>query len=460
MHLSSETEVSSDLLLAYDKPGPRYTSYPTAPVWKDEFGPSDFRKALRLASETPDVPLSMYLHIPFCPERCTYCACNVIITKKEDVVQNYTETLKKEISMAAEALGARRKIVQLHLGGGTPTYLTISQLEELCGHIANLFTIDENAEMALEADPCVTSHEQIRVLRSIGFNRISLGVQDLDPKVQDLIGRQQTVAITEDIFGECREQGYSGINMDLIFGLPGQTASGFAKTVEEVIRIRPDRLAVYSYAHVPWMRVQQKQFDAASIPEGKTKYEIFANARRMLIDAGYRAIGMDHFSLPEDELSRALETGELSRNFMGYTVTKTKDVVGLGTSGISEVAGCYAQNTTKLSVYHEAIEGGEFATEKGIWLTRDDVIRRRTLRLLMCTFEIDFETLRSEFEIEFSSYFAEEMKTLGDYEREGFLEISADRLTVLPLGKVFIRNVGMVFDKYLSSVKRGFSRTI
>jgi oxygen-independent coproporphyrinogen-3 oxidase len=463
MHTASDTiEVTRDLLLKYDRPGPRYTSYPTAPEWKEDFGAKDFHGALHNAALRPDEALSMYIHIPFCHERCIYCGCNVVVTEKEGVADRYLDYLEREMALAAEALGERRGLMQMHWGGGTPTYLDLKQIDRLMAAVRKHFTFGEGAEVAIEIDPRVTTREQILKLRDLGFNRLSMGVQDLNPEVQRAITRYQTEEETVNLYRWSREAGFEGINFDLVYGLPFQREDAWRDTIRAIIELRPDRLAVYSYAHVPWMKPHQKRIPQEALPMGPEKWELFATARTMFTQGGYRAIGMDHFALPDDELAVAMDERRLHRNFMGYTVVPAAEMINFGTSAIGEVGCCYAQNYVKLSKYYEAIDRGEHPAARGFHLSKDDEIRRWLIRRLMCDFYLDTGELKKRFDVSYPEYFATEEETLTDFYAEGFLEKDGDHLRILTLGTVFIRNVAMVFDAYLKKPEghRMFSRTV
>jgi oxygen-independent coproporphyrinogen-3 oxidase len=454
--------VTRDLLVRYDKPGPRYTSYPTAPEWQEKFTQADYRRALADAATRPLEALSVYVHIPFCHERCIYCGCNVVVTEKEGVADHYLDYLDAEMALAALALKDRRRVMQLHWGGGTPTYLDVAQIERLMTIIRRHFEFPEGAELALEIDPRVTTEEQIFRLRELGFNRVSMGVQDLNPEVQRAITRYQTEEETRNVYGWCREAGFGGINFDLVYGLPFQRPESWENTMRAICEMRPDRLAVYSYAHVPWIRPHQKWIPGEALPLGPEKYELFAAARNKLQAAGYQAIGMDHFALPEDELALALSERRLHRNFMGYSVIPAAEMISFGTSAIGEIGGAYAQNQVKLSKYYEALDAGEFPTARGFALTEDDLIRRWLIRRLMCDFYLDTALLEKKFNIRYAEYFASEEEALAEFYDEQFIAKDGDNLVVLPLGRVFIRNVAMVFDAYLKKPEgpRMFSRTV
>ncbi|MCC6698583.1 MAG: oxygen-independent coproporphyrinogen III oxidase [Candidatus Hydrogenedentes bacterium] len=454
--------VTPELLRRYDRPGPRYTSYPTAPVWREDFGDAEYRQALAEAASRPGEPLSVYIHIPFCQERCAFCGCNVIISKKEGVADIYLQHVQKELEMASRALGERRTVRQLHWGGGTPTFLHLDQIQDLFEAIRSRFTIAPDAEIALEMDPRVTTHEQVQLLRSLGFNRVSMGVQDLDPEVQCEIHRFQNEEQTRRLFGWCRDAGFSGINMDLIYGLPGQKPERWSETLDKVIDIGPDRLAVYSYAYLPDKLHNQRHIETGKLPSADMKATLLTNARARFTQAGYRAIGMDHFAKPHDELALAMDQRRLRRNFMGYTVVPATDMLGIGTSAIGEIGGCYAQNEKKLSRYYEALSQDRFATACGCVLTIDDRIRSWVIREIMCNFFLDHSELVSRFGVSYDEYFAEEEKTLAALYDDGFVVREDNALRVLPLGQIFVRNIAMVFDAYLkkSQAKQQFSRTV
>ena len=459
---ATRIEVTPDLLRRYDRPGPRYTSYPTAPEWSEDFRAEAYCDALGNASERPDEGLSLYVHIPFCSERCLYCGCNVVISKRPEVANAYVDYLGKELKMVAHALGERRTLKQIHWGGGTPTYLVPSEMRRLFGAIRETMQIADDAEIALEVDPRVTSREQLEVLRELGFNRISMGVQDLNPVVQKAIGRHQTEEETRRLFGWCRELGFQGINLDLIFGLPEQKLDRWQKTLDSVIDIGPDRLAVYSYAHLPSKLKHQMHIDAGTLPDTEAKYQIFSLARRMFEDAGYRTIGMDHFAKPTDELSKALDEHRLHRNFMGYTVVPVPEMIGIGTSAIGEVGGVYAQNEKRLVWYYRALDDDRLPTSAGCVLSDDDVIRRWFIRQIMCNFRVRFADIEAQFGVSYDDYFAADEASLQEFYDEGMVARTDEGLQVLPLGQIFVRNVAMVFDAYLKRPEgfRLFSRTV
>jgi len=464
--VSSAVDVTLELLRKYDKPGPRYTSYPTAVEFTPEFTEQDYRQQLAEADGLPTEPLSLYVHLPFCEERCLYCGCNVVITKKGEVAESYLESLYREIDLLAAHLPHRRIVSQYHWGGGTPTYHGPAQIEALHRRITEHFEILPDAEVAIEVDPRVTSFEQARLLGQLGFNRISMGVQDFTPEVQAAVDRNQTEEQTRRLYDECRRLGFHSINLDLIYGLPLQTPETFARSMEIVIDLRPDRIAVYSYAFVPWMKAHQKKIDTDALPDAATKLRLFCIAREMLLQAGYAQIGMDHFALPDDEMVLAMRERRLHRNFMGYTVKRGGDMVGVGTSAIGDVRGSLAQNVKKLTTYRQAIEAGRFPIERGVRLDGDDLIRREVITRLMCNLHLDQAEIETRFGISFPDYFAKELDALRRPEGpvdHGFLEIEAGHLKVVGQGSLFIRNICMVFDRYLRKDgpdKPVFSRTV
>lgn len=455
--------ISADLLRKYDRPGPRYTSYPTAVEFSESFGESAYRRQLSEADAAAGEPLSMYVHLPFCEHRCTFCGCMSITTLRRDAADRYLEYLHREIALLAGALPHRRQIVQYHWGGGTPTYLDLAQMKSLHEAVTRHFEIDPLAEVAVEIDPRVTTPAQIDLLRALGFNRLSMGVQDFSESVQAALDRHQRESQTRELFAHARAAGFLSINIDLVYGLPRQTPETFERTIEAVADIRPERIAVYSYAHVPWLRPNQKAIDPGDLPSPEVKFECLALAIERFPAAGYVQIGMDHFAAPGDELALAAQQRKLHRNFMGYTTKLAPDMVGLGVSAIGDVRSAFAQNAKKLSTYYAALEGDRFPIERGYVLDADDRLRRHVITQLMCNFHLDRRACDDRFGVVFGEYFASELAELAAGPvADGFLEIHPDRLEVLPRGRVFIRNICMTFDRYLRH-KTGrpvFSRTI
>jgi oxygen-independent coproporphyrinogen-3 oxidase len=443
--------IDPELLARYNRPGPRYTSYPTAPHFDTVFGPDQYAQRLAEANRRSDDPLSLYVHIPFCEHRCLYCGCHVVITRREDVVTQYLQHLQREIRLVAEALPDRRDVLQLHWGGGTPTHLTPEEIRELFAVFTECFALLPEAEVAVEIDPRVTTREHIDTLAELGFNRLSMGVQDFTPEVQEAVERNQTLEQTRELIGYCRKVGFLEFNVDLIYGLPRQTVERFEKSAREVLALNPGRVAVYSYAHVPWIRPQQKKIDEGDLPTTDTKFALFATALSTFTAAGYVQIGMDHFARPDDELARAQAEGKLTRNFMGYTVKAAPDLIAFGISGIGEVAGAFAQNAKKLSTYYRMLDDGNFAVDRGYVLDEDDRIRRFVIQSVMCNFELDFQTLRQRFGIEYDEYFEKEDRALADSIEPQFYERTSSALRITPAGQLFVRNICMLFDRYLEA---------
>lgn len=461
--MSEIEKVSRVLLKKYDRPGPRYTSYPTVPEWSSDFGPDDYVAALQKAS-AEDNPLSLYFHIPFCRSRCRYCGCTTTIARDASIADDYIKILDKELNMVAAQLGNRTKVIQMHWGGGTPTYLDADRIKTLFGIISGYVEIDSAGELAIEVDPRDTTGNHAQVLKELGFNRISMGVQDLTPQVQKAIGRYQTLEQTENLFRLCRELGYSGINVDLIYGLPHQTVENFSNTIAEVIRMGADRVAVYSFAYLPEIRSHQKAISPDTLPSAADKFELFATAVERFTSAGYVQIGMDHFARPDDELARSLADGRLYRNFMGYTSRLASDSIGFGMSAISEIAGVFAQNISKLDDYVSAVSDQKLATFRGCRLSRDDLIRQRAILSLMCNFALKFEELDRQFGIDSRNYFSLELDGLKTFIDDELVDVNDADIRVTPRGRAFVRNIAMVFDAYLRSKgdrdRPAFSRTI
>ena len=458
-------DLSPELLERYDRPGPRYTSYPTAIEFTEEFDADAYADRLSSSAANPEAPLSLYVHIPFCESRCSFCACHVMITKRESVADAYLTRLEREAEIVAERLGEGRPLLQYHWGGGTPTYYPPATLARLHRSLTRWFDIQPGAEIAVEADPRVTTREHLETMRELGFNRLSFGVQDLDPNVQERIGRDQTVAETVGSYEIARELGYASINLDLIYGLPGQTEGTMAATLDTVVALRPERLAIYSFAYVPWMRPHQRRISEDDLPDRELKFHLLSMLTEVLTEAGYRAIGMDHFALPEDELSLAADAGTLTRNFMGYTTRRGAGVVALGTSGISDIGGAYAQNHRRLASYYSSIDAGELPVERGYGLTGDDLVRRHIITELMCNGRVRVTDIEQRFGVDFVAAFAGELEVLtatGGLVEEGMVEVHHDRIEATDLGRMFIRNVARVFDAHteVRIDKPMFSKTI
>ncbi len=460
----TSTKVPVDLLRKYDRPGPRYTSYPTAPVWGEDVGVEEYRQALSTASQSPDQPTALYCHIPFCRKRCYYCGCNTSVVKRQASVDAYLDSLVKEIERAASHLEKRNKISQLHFGGGTPTFIGVSGLGRILDRIDTLFHPTGACEKSIEVDPRVTTVEQLDFLAGRGLNRVSLGVQDFDPDVQDAVGRIQSFEQVEKILNHCRTLQFKGVNFDLIYGLPRQTLERFNRTLELTLQLRPDRLAIYSFAFLPSLKANQAKINPEELPPTELKYELFAAAVERLTAAGYRQIGMDHFALPEDELSLAQTDGRLHRNFMGYTVQSAPEMIGLGMSAISYVADSFFQNVSKVDSYKRSVSEHGLAVYRGKKLSDDDLVRQYVIASLMCNFRLDYARFQERFGITYGDYFASEHKSLDAFVDDRLVLIEKDGVRVTPLGRTFVRNIAMLFDAYLTADRKStagtFSRTI
>jgi oxygen-independent coproporphyrinogen III oxidase len=461
--IQTETlNVSAGLLERYNVPGPRYTSYPTAPEWNDAFGPDDFERAFEESNASvPLRPLSLYMHLPFCERLCLFCGCNVVINRNHEVAVPYLEHLKWEIEAVAARVDRSRPVIQFHWGGGTPTYLGPSQLEDLFHQVRSRMNFAADAEIGVEVDPRVTTPEHVRVLRQLGFNRISMGIQDFNPEVQKIVHRVQPYEMTKALFDQCRAEGFESINIDLIYGLPLQTPESFGDSVDRVIGMRPDRVAMFSYAHVPWLKKQQGSF-AKHIPLGMDKFRIFVTGIERFTKAGYLYIGMDHFAEADDELCVAQRDRTLHRNFQGYTTKAGADLFSLGVSSISGTDRIYAQNFRDLKGYYGAIDAGRLPTMRGMRLDADDVLRRAVISRILCHCVLHKREIDDEFGIRFDEYFAPELEKLEALRRDGLVGLENGSIVVTSLGRIFIRNIGMVFDKYLAKPKDRpvFSRTL
>ena len=460
--MREELRVSEEFLARYNRPGPRYTSYPTAPVWNDAFGPADL-EAVHAEADAAKTPVSLYMHLPFCESLCLFCACNVIIQKDKRVAIPYFNVLKKEIARVSEAVSREREVVQFHWGGGTPTYSTPTQLEDLFAYTKQRFTFSPEAEIGVEVDPRVTSREHLETLRRLGFNRLSMGIQDFHEPVQRAINRVQPYEITRDLIRAARALGFDSINVDLIYGLPYQTAETFAHTVDQIIGLAPDRIALFSYAHVPWLKKQQGSF-AAHLPEGMQKFEIFRTGLLKFVDAGYLYIGMDHFAKPGDELAAAQAQRTLHRNFQGYTTKAGADLYGMGVTAISGFRGAYAQNFRELAAWEKAVGERGIATMRGYHLSAEDHLRREVISRLLCHTVIPKRDVSSAFGIDFDEHFAAELQRLEIPREDGLLIIDRDEIRATWLGRIFIRNLAMLFDPYLEqqhlNAKPLFSKTL
>ena len=457
---------TTELLARYDRPGPRYTSYPTAIEFHPGFSEADYRERLTVANTHSGQPLSIYAHLPFCEERCYYCGCHVVITKHRDVAARYLGYLDREIALLAAHLPDRRRVSQMHWGGGTPTYFAPAQLESVFASFARHFDFTADAEISIEVDPRATSFDHVAALRRLGFNRISLGVQDFDPAVQEAVNRVQSFAMTKELIARARAEGFASVNVDLIYGLPYQNTDEFRRTLDEVLELRPERVAAYSFAFVPWIKGHMKHIDRESLPDAALKLELLGLTIDAFTAAGYRTIGMDHFALPGDELSRAIEARRLHRNFMGYTVQSARDMLAVGISGIGDVQGAYVQNVKKLPAYYQALDEGRLPVERGVRLDDSDIVRRFIIMNLMCNLYLDVREVEEKFGLCFAQTFARELAELSGTDSpvaDGLVRITPQAIEVTALGRLFVRNVCMVFDRYLrgrSQDKPIFSRTV
>jgi oxygen-independent coproporphyrinogen-3 oxidase len=442
-----------ELAPRYDRPGPRYTSYPPAPHFGPAVGPAEARAVY--ASRGPDAPpLSLYLHLPFCEAMCTYCGCNVIVSRDRAIVDRYLAALLPEIDLVAEALaGGSRRLVQLHLGGGTPTYFPPEALERIHGAIHSAFEITPDAELALEVDPCVTTADHIRTLARLGWRRVSMGVQDFTPEVQEAVNRVQSADLTLDLVRLCREEGFESVNVDLMYGLPHQTVETFQKTLDLVVeRIRPDRVSLFGYAHVPWLKAHQRKIDEAALPGRDQRLALFHAGVRTFVTAGYEFIGMDHFARPDDELTRARAEGTLHRNFMGFHTRAGTDMVAMGITGIGDAQGVYIQNHAKLSRWERAVADGELPVHRGYRRTEDDEVRGAIIQELMCNGRVGRRHLAPDGG-DWRERYPAEAKDLVPMAADGVVEVDEDGVRLTPLGRLFVRNVCMVFDAHLRARK-------
>jgi len=460
--MRQELFVDEEFVNRYNRPGPRYTSYPTAPVWTDAFGTNEYETAIAVADQKHS-PVSLYMHLPFCESLCLFCACNVIIRKDKSGTPPYLDILKKETAHIARGVSRDRKVVQFHWGGGTPTYLSPEQIEDLFGYTRERFTFAPDAEIGIEVDPRVTTREHLETVRRMGFNRLSMGVQDFKEEVQKAVHRVQPYEQTRDLIRAARELGFDSINVDLIYGLPYQTADSFAHTVEQIVGLSPDRIAMFSYAHVPWLKKQQGSF-VGHLPEGMQKFDIFRSGLLKFLEAGYLYIGMDHFAKENDELAVSQRNRTLHRNFQGYTTKAGADLYGMGITAISGIQETYAQNFRDIPSWEKAVTERGIATMRGYRLSPDDVIRREVISRLLCHTVIVKDEISRQFDINFDEYFAAELVRLKTPEADGLVVMNDKEIRTAWLGRIFIRNLAMVFDPYLEKQhldsKPLFSKTL
>ncbi|WP_213994721.1 oxygen-independent coproporphyrinogen III oxidase [Arsukibacterium sp.] len=444
------------LISKYNINGPRYTSYPTALALSSNFDPAQIQAAIKQSLSD----LSLYLHIPFCHKLCYYCGCNKLVTRHQHKADTYLDALAQEMARYAPLLSNKR-INQLHLGGGTPTFLTEVQLSRLMALLQHNFTINSDAEISIEIDPRSCSDDKLRHLRTLGFNRVSFGVQDLDEKVQIAINRVQDTDLIRHQVKLSRELGFSSINLDLIYGLPFQQPASFAETVDEIIRLNPDRISLFSYAHLPERFAAQRKIANSSLPDAPLKLELMQLAIERFVAAGYQFIGMDHFARPDDALAKAQQAGKLQRNFQGYTTAGQDALIGLGVSSISQVSGVLWQNSKELPVYYAAIGNGQLPIERGFSLNNDDKIRAALISQLICHFELDIEAFSQQWQLNsFWHYFAEALERLQPFMEDGLVEVYAGRIKVTASGRLWVRSICACFDAYLAQGQQRYSKVV
>ncbi len=448
------------LIEKYSGPGPRYTSYPTAPQWTEPFEVKSYASQLSGGLVKKVEPLAIYVHLPFCEALCYYCGCNIQVISEMSRSLPYVEKIIEEMSKVSGLLGGEQRVNLVSWGGGTPTFLSLAEIEKLHKATAKLFSLERDAELSIEIDPRVTSIEQLELLREMGFNRVSLGVQDFNEQVQKAVNRVQSIKQTEEMLHYCRRLGFKGVNFDLIYGLPLQSLESFKNTVSEVVRIRPDRIALYNYAHLPSLRKHQTILDRYSKPEPRERLAIYRAAYEALTKAGYIAIGMDHFALPADELSLALQGGYLKRNFQGYTVKRGNNLLGFGASAIGEVEGAYFQNKREPKEYEESVSQEGLATFRGCFLTDEDRSRKWLIESILCRFKIDFGQYSILFGKDFRGDFSNQWPSLETFQQEGIVSITGDSMGLTSLGRLFARNVAMTFDGYLDRGNATYSQTV
>ncbi len=437
------------LIKRHDLAGPRYTSYPTAPQFRDDFGAHELKAAIARSNQAAR-PLSLYMHIPFCDTICYYCGCNKIVTANKKRAQPYLDKLHQEMSRVAQSIDAGRKVKQLHWGGGTPTYISHDQMRALMEHSRSLFEFSEDGEYSIELHPGTTNRETISLLKDIGFNRLSMGVQDFDPQVQTAVNRFNSVEEVRALVDRAHQENFDSISMDLIYGLPFQSCSTLAETLEKVIELSPDRLSLFNYAHLPYLFKTQRQMDANALPQAEEKLAMLHLVIDTLTQNGYQYIGMDHFAKPDDELCKAQYNGSLQRNFQGYATYGGCDMFAFGVSSISAIDNIFVQNHKDIPGYSKALDQGQLPISKGLQLSQDDLLRQHIINRLICQFELDFDAIGKRFGIDFQSYFNRELHTLEPLLQDGLLsQLDGKHLKVSPAGRLIIRRVCMVFDAYL-----------
>jgi oxygen-independent coproporphyrinogen-3 oxidase len=457
--------ITTELLTKFDVPGPRYTSYPTADRFVEAFGEEDYARALEQRRNGPaalSLPLSLYVHVPFCESLCYYCACNKIITKHHDKAAPYLRYLAKEVDLHVQRLGAGQSVSQLHLGGGTPTFLSDDELAGLMAMLRRNFALAPGGEYSVEVDPRTIDEARLRTLAGLGFNRLSFGVQDFDPAVQKAVHRVQPASEVFALVAAARRLGFESVNVDLIYGLPKQTPESFDRTLAQVTELRPDRIALYAYAHLPERFKPQRRIIAIDLPGAAGKVSMLARALTAFDAAGYVYVGMDHFALPGDALAVAKRQGRLHRNFQGYSTQPDCDLIGLGVSAIGKIGATYSQNAKTLEEYQDLLDQGHLPVVRGLAVSRDDLLRRAVIMALMCQGQVLYESIELGHLIDFKSYFAAELERLRGLQEQGLVRLTGDGIQVTPMGWFFVRGVAMVFDKYLQAdrTRARFSKII
>lgn len=442
---TQELTFDFDLIKKYDTPAPRYTSYPPATEFNGDLTEVDWRDAIG-ASNQRKSPLSLYFHLPFCQSPCYFCGCNVVITNNKNLVENYLEYLKQEIHHTSDLIDSSRRVMQLHWGGGTPNYLSLNQLEFLWENINRYFAIEANAEVSIEVNPKYVDRNYILFLRSLGFNRISFGIQDFNPQVQEAVNRVQPEKMLFEVMEWIREAGFHSVNVDLIYGLPFQTLQTFRETVAKTVKLDPDRIAIFNFAYVPWMKPIQKNIPQFALPQPQEKLEIWRMAIDELTNSGYQFIGMDHFAKPHDELAIAQEHRSLKRNFQGYTTKPEAELFGFGATSISMLHDAYGQNHKRLKDYYQAVDAGILPITKGIKLNHDDILRRDVIMNLMSNFLLDKVEVETKYNIDFDNYFWSEILGIKHLEEDGLLKLYPDRIEVTEIGRLLVRNIAVLFD--------------
>ena len=465
MKTAIATPISEELIHRFDVSGPRYTSYPTADRFVEAFSVEDYTQALKLrraGGAVMTLPLSLYVHIPFCESLCYYCACNKIITKHHDRAGPYLRYLSREVDLHTEQLGVGQTVTQLHLGGGSPTFLTDDELRELMAMLRRNFTFTPGGEYSIEVDPRTIAASRLDTLAELGFNRLSFGIQDFDPDVQKSVHRVQPAEQVFALVAAARERGFDSINADLIYGLPLQSPESFDRTLAQVVELRPERIALYAYAHLPERFKPQRRIPTVEIPSGAAKVAMLARSMAAFMAAGYVYVGMDHFAMPTDSLAIAKRQGRLHRNFQGYSTQPDCDLIGLGVSSIGRIGATYSQNAKTLEEYYDHLDQGRFPVVRGLALTRDDLLRRAVIMAIMCQGQVSFESIELAHLIEFRKYFAPEMETLKKLADQGMLTLDETGIQVTDVGWFFVRAVAMVFDRYLQTdrTRAKFSKII